>query len=113
MAKRGGPRIPQGRAPLPVAGQVTRDNPIHPDVGSSTLDTSQTGGALTPSQLDPRTPMENDAAPSRLDFENLKTQVEIQRQIMQRLVQLLPAGAQGELAPLLEPEAFYGSSAQA
>jgi len=96
-------RIPQGRAPLPVAGQVTRDDPTSP----------QLDGINTPSQLDPRTPMENDASPSRLDFENLKTQVEIQRQIMQRLVQLLPAGAQGELAPLLEPEAFYGNSAQA
>jgi len=91
-------RIPQGRAPLPVAGQVTRDDPASPPLAPA---------INTPSQLDPHTPMENGEAPTRLDFENLKTQVDIQRQIMQRLVQLLPAGAQGELAPLLEPEAVH------
>jgi len=85
-------RIPQGRAPLPQAGQVTRDDPTSPQLDSIT----------NPSQLDRRAPFEDDASPSRLDFELLSGRVVVLTGIVRRLMQLLPASAQGELTPILD-----------
>lgn len=95
------PRQPPKKAALPKKGDVRIDDPTNP---------CPEGGPLTPSQLDRRSPMDDGASPSRLDFEILKGRVTTNEAILRRLLLVLPASAQAEFALLIpEPDAEEGS----
>jgi len=96
-----GARPPQRAAPKPASpalakGVVTNDDPTRPCPE----------GPQTPSQMDPRPPMGDDAAPSQLDFDLLTARVSNLEAVVRRLMLTLPVSAQADLGALLpEPVA--------
>jgi len=86
---------------LPRAGDTTRDDPTVPPLRPATEE------AIThASQRDAHGAFEDDAAPSRLDFELLKISHEKHEAIIRRLIQVLPTSAQSEIVALLDAEPY-------
>jgi len=96
-----GARPPQRAAPKPATpalakGVVTNDDPTRPCPE----------GAQTPSQLDSRPPMDDDAAPTQLDFDLLLGRVSNLETVVRRMLLTLPVSAQADFGALLpEPVA--------